>query len=267
MIRARCLYKQYGGKIFAIGRISDKPAYDYREGDNIYHWGSRFYAKIDKIYVLEAPIDISEFSKFIVISRRSAITPVIGNDFERLKKIIMNQNKVPKYFKEGRAIPLPLQKISQENWLEITQLYRRRFTLEIQFRRFYVDYLLRIIGDQKTFYSECACYKNSACVGYADNAILLRGRWIFVEVKLNVCAESDIFAQLKKYSEVENAVAREGRTLPSKKIEKKKMIVIDTASIYFYRDGEKQLEKVVDLDEINTQEDVKFVREKLITLM
>ena len=140
--RARELYKKYGGKIFAIGRISGRPYYDNQEYDDMYHWSSRVYAPIDRIYVLQQPIDISEFSDFLPISTRGAITPVVGSDFDRLKRIIASKNNTPQYLKESRAIPLPLKKINAKNWLEVTQHYRRLFTLEIQFRRFYVDYFL-----------------------------------------------------------------------------------------------------------------------------
>ena len=75
--RARELYKKYGGRIFAIGRISGRPYYDNQEYDDMYHWSSRVYAPIDRIYVLQQPIDISEFSDFLPISTRGAITPAL----------------------------------------------------------------------------------------------------------------------------------------------------------------------------------------------
>ena len=86
--RSERLYKQYGGKIFAIGRILDKPYYDYREGDEVYHWKTRIYALINDIETLQNPVDINEFSNFIRISRQSAITPVLGEDFIKLRNII-----------------------------------------------------------------------------------------------------------------------------------------------------------------------------------
>ena len=76
----------------------------------MYHWSSRVYAPIDRIYVLQQPIDISEFSDFLPISTRGAITPVVGSDFDRLKRIIASKNNTPQYLKESRAIPLPLKK-------------------------------------------------------------------------------------------------------------------------------------------------------------
>lgn len=108
--RARELYKKYGGKIFAVGRISGRPYYDNQEYDDMYHWSSRVYAPINRIYVLQQPIDISEFSDFLPISTRGAITPVVGSDFDRLKRIIASKNNTPQYLKESRAIPLPLKK-------------------------------------------------------------------------------------------------------------------------------------------------------------
>ena len=70
--RARELYKSYGGKIFAIGRVSGRTEYDSQEGDEVLHWASRFYAPIDRIFVLQQPIDISEFSDFLPVSTRGA---------------------------------------------------------------------------------------------------------------------------------------------------------------------------------------------------
>lgn len=123
--RARELYKSYGGKIFAIGRVSGRTEYDSQEGDEVLHWASRFYAPIDRIFVLQQPIDISEFSDFLPVSTRGATTPVVGSDFDRLKKIICAKNEIPDYLKKSRAIPLPLQKINPENWLDVTQEYRK----------------------------------------------------------------------------------------------------------------------------------------------
>ena len=59
-------YKKYGGKIYAIGRVTEPPIYDnfYRDETEL-HWGGRIYAPISDIIVLDNPIDISEFNDFI----------------------------------------------------------------------------------------------------------------------------------------------------------------------------------------------------------
>lgn len=158
--RARQLYNLYGGKIFAIGKVEEKPFYDLHpfmseeEESRLniqFRTSRRIFARVDGVQLLARPVDIAEFSDFIFVSRQSAITPVVGNDFEHLKEIIATKNNVPDYFRKSRAIPLPLQRINAENWLDVTRQYRRLFTLEIQFRRFYVDYFLRVLGQQKKF--------------------------------------------------------------------------------------------------------------------
>lgn len=266
--RARKIYKQSGGKIFAVGRISGKPYYDKQEYDEIYHWSSRVYAPIDRIYVLQQPIDISEFSDFLPVSTRGAITPVVGSDFDRLKKIITSKNDIPQYLQESRAIPLPLKKINAKNWLEITQHYRRLFALEIQFRRFYVDYFLKVLGQQKTFYAECECYQQGRRTGFADNAIKLGGKWCFVEVKLNVHAEPHLHDQLKKYCHAERVILQKGeRTLPQEKVWQNTMLVIDTEDFYIYSVSSDQLTLLESLDKIKTESDIKALQKRILPLL
>lgn len=262
--RGRKLYQKYGGKIFAIGRVSGRSIYDSQEGDEILHWASRFYAPIDKIYVLQNPIDISEFSDFIFVSRQSAITPVVGNDFERLKDLIASRNEIPEYLQESAAIPIPLQKINAENWLEVTKHYRRLFQLEIQFRRFYVDYFLKALGDQKKFYAECQCYKNGKRTGFADNAIKIGGKWCFVEVKLNVNTEQHLSTQLQKYSQVEGMIAKNTEMWPQEKLWQNCVLVIDTENFYRYDSLSDRLDVMKNLDEIHSEEDIKYLRDEII---
>lgn len=260
--RARLLYKSYGGKIFAIGQVSDRPVYDNQNIDR--HWNSKFYAEINQICVLQRPIDIAEFSDFLMVSRQSAITPVVGDDFERLKALIEARNEIPHYLADSKAVPLPLAKINAENWLEVTKTYRRLFPLEIQFRRFYVDYFLRIFGEQKTFLSECECYRQEMRTGYADNAVKLGGKWCFVEVKLNVKTEAHLHDQLKKYCQVESVPLKDERTLPQEKIWQNTVLVIDTENIYLYYLQVNQLTAIKSLDEVQIVEDIKRIREAVI---
>ena len=265
--RAREIYKKYGGKIFAVGRISGKPYYDRQEYDEIYHWSSRVYAPIDKIYVLQQPIDISEFSDFLPVSTRGAITPVVGSDFDRLKRIIASKNDIPQYLQESRAIPLTLKKINAKNWMEITQHYRRLFALEVQFRRFYVDYFLKALGEQKKFYAECECYRQGRRTGFADNAIKIGGKWCFVEVKLNVHAEPHLHNQLRKYCQVEKAALDKEKSVEQERVWQSSVLVIDTTDFYFYDFLTDSLTRLRNLDEIYTEDAIKALREKIIPLL
>ena len=146
LIRAKKIHDIYGGKIFAVGRINGTPIYDPSENDQL-HWKSKIYAPINSIFLLEKPIDISEFHTVIMVSRQSSITPVFGEQFTYLKELILKKNPIVEYyFKESVAEPVPLTKIDNKNWLDVVNNYRRSFFLEIQFRSFYVDRFLKYIG-------------------------------------------------------------------------------------------------------------------------
>ena len=273
LVRARTLYARYGGKIFAIGRIAGRPFYDahpFLSEEEEHEYNVKFrtsrhiFARVGEICLLEQPIDIAEFSDFIFVSRQSAITPVVGDDFERLKRLIAEKNQIPEYLENSTAIPTPLQKINTENWLEITRHYRRLFQLEIQFRRFYVDYFLRVLGAQKKFYAECECYKNGIRSGIADNIIKLDARWCFVEVKLNVKAEPHLSAQLQKYCNVENASARKEHLWQQEKLWQESVLVMDTINIYLYNAQRDELTLLKELDEIRTEEDIRALRAEIL---
>ena len=77
--------------------------------------------------------------------------------------------------------------------------YRLSFNLEIQFRSCYTDYLLRALGDQKTIFKECPCYKLSHPVTYVDNVVRINKRLLPVEVKLNIAMESNLEGQCVQY--------------------------------------------------------------------
>ena len=100
-------------------------------------------------------LDISEFNEYIYVSRQSAITSVLGEDFKKLKSLIISKNNTPLYFSQVDATPIPLKRINKDNWMTISNEYRRSFMLETQFRAYYVDYLLSAIGGRKTIYKEC----------------------------------------------------------------------------------------------------------------
>lgn len=112
--RARKLYDLYGGKIFAVGRILGAPFYDEEFNQSELHWRGRVYAEIGDIYIFENPVNINMFSGFIMISRQSSITAVFGENFELLKKLLSEMNKIPDYLIESRANPIPLNTINDE---------------------------------------------------------------------------------------------------------------------------------------------------------
>ncbi|MGN0154914.1 MAG: hypothetical protein ACI4D0_03720 [Lachnospira sp.] len=263
---SRELYHKYGGKIFAVGRVLGRPYYDDGEWQEDLHWRGKIYAEIGDIQILQNPVDIKEFSDFIMISRQSAITSVVGDDFEKLKNVILKTNELPTYLVNSKATPLPLNKINSENWMRLTQEYRRTFFLEIQFRKFYVDYLLLAIADKKKVFSECACYKNNKLEGYADNCIWFNGKLCFVEVKLNFDAERNFVEQLIKYSNVESALVKKEKRYADC-IEQKYVIVVDTRRIGVFDARLKSISIIADLDLLQSKSDLVVLRHKIIDFM
>lgn len=257
------LQKMFGGKIIAIAKVTDNPEqWERYEEDSILHWKSRIYAPM-KVTHLENPIDISEFRDFIKISMQSAITGVFGNEFEKLMKIIANKNKIPKYFTECEAAPMPISKICKENYLQITSQYRRAFMLEIQFRTFYTDYLLSDIGDQKTIYSECLCHKENNPNTYVDNVILFSGKYLPVEIKLNINNETYLEEQLRQYINLDY-INNKGRIIYPNNLYNNHVLVIDTENICLYDGIRRTLKNIMRLDDVKSKNDIENIKKKIV---
>ena len=253
--RARSLYSLYGGKIFAIGRISSRPEKE-DELDFQHHWSGRIYADVKDLYLLERPIDISEFNSFILVSRQSSITPLPSKEFEALKSLIKFQNpNVPTWFLESKIGDNMLSKVNQSNFLEITRLYRKRFPLEINFRSYYVDYFLKTLSGNNV-YRECQCYTIKTPLARVDNVFEFAGKKILLEVKLNIALEEDLISQLNQYIFAEYiCLSNEGNN-NIMDFEKEFMFVIDVYSVYRYDVKISKITKVFDLDEIKSKADI-----------
>lgn len=262
------LHKKYGGKIFAIAQVSGRPTYEVDENidDAAYHWKSRIYAEMDNVTVLEKPIDISEFNDFIYISRQGAITPVLGNEFDLLKKIIASKNELPSFYREADATPMPLMNIKEHNWFTMTNEYRRAFMLESQFRSYYVNYLLKAISDRKTIWKECRCRKQNMPDSFIDNVIFINGRYLPVEVKLSVAAQNDIKGQVSKYcqDEIIWLDGKEDKRIEATKVYADNCLVIDTDHIFMYQNKTNNLISLYDLDELATLNDVQKLKQIII---
>ena len=253
--RARELYSAYGGKIFAIGRVASRPETEEEYGAQ-YHWGGRIYANVEDLVILDTPIDISEFNSFILVSRQSSITPLDAKEFERLKHLIESKNShLPEYFIKSRIGDCNLSKINQNNFLEVTKLYRKRFPLEMSFRSYYVDYFLKVLSGKKT-YRECQCYSSQTPLARVDNIFEYRGKKILLEVKLNIALESNLISQLNQYIKAEYIHLRSDYNEIVTDFEKQYMFVIDTFSVYKYTVVDKRLAKVFDLDDIVDSNDI-----------
>ena len=253
--RARELYSLYGGKIFAIGRIGSRPEKE-DELEFQHHWSGRVYADVKDLYLLENPIDISEFNSFILVSRQSAITPLPSREFEGLKSLIKSRNhNVPKWFLESRIGDNMLSKVSQNNFLEITTSYRKRFPLEINFRSYYVDYFLKTLSG-KNVYRECQCHTARTPLARVDNVFEFDGKRILLEVKLNIKLEDDLISQLHQYIFADYISLSNTPNNNTTDFEKDFMFVIDVYSMYKYNVKSNKLTRIFDLDEIKSKDDI-----------
>jgi hypothetical protein len=264
--KGRELYDQYGGKIFAYGQVVGNPEGMNEQLDDdltIIHWKSRIYAEIEDVMVLENPIDISEFNSFLLISRCGSITAVYGEEFEKLKALILRKNDLAAdYFVNSIAAPVPLAKIDDTNWLSVANEYRRSFLLEQQFRSFYVDRFLAVLGDIKTAYRECRCKKVGIPDSFVDNIILFNGKYLPVEIKLNINNEIDLPGQVKKYCNDDIRYTDTGaeKAIDNLKSYQNQVLIIDTENIYLYDDRTETIDHIKNLDEITTVEDIKNLR-------
>lgn len=270
LTKGRNYHKTFGGKIFAIGRVGQNPAYYKTEDQEEVHWRSGIYAEIEDCWVLENPVDIAEFRDFIFVSRQSSITPVYGETYEKLKTIIVSKNpNLPEYFLRSVATPIPLSKINDSNWITITNEYRRSFILELQFRSYYVDCFLQVLGDRKKIYRECRCQKAGTPDSFVDNIILFNGRYLPVEVKLNVDNETDLSRQVKKYchDDIRYFDSGVGKKIDNSKSYMDEVLVIDTERIILYRDTSGKCQEIIELDKIQNEQDIYTLRNQLITLL
>ena len=263
--KGRELYSLYGGKIYAYGRVCGSPG--TLDDEMISHWKTRIYADIEDIQVLDKPIDISEFNDFLLISRTGSITPVYGEEFEKLKLLVLRKNGYASgYFLDTIASPVPLAKMDETNWLSVANEYRRSFLLERQFRSFYVDRFLPYFGDQKKTYRECRCRKQGIPDSFVDNVILFNGKYLPVEIKLNINKEEDLPGQVKKYcnDDVRFTDTSTDKVFDNTKSYMNQVLIIDTEAVYLYDDRLGEIEFIKSLDEMQTIEDIKQLRTDMI---
>lgn len=99
LLKAKEIYKKCGGKIFAVGFISEDPDCYDPPLDYEVHFKSKYFANITNTFVLNNPIDISEFRDFIKVSQFGSITVLDNKKFQKLRELILSKNEVPNYFK------------------------------------------------------------------------------------------------------------------------------------------------------------------------
>ncbi len=268
--KGKVLHKKYGGKIFAVACVLDVPEEENTENSELVHWNSRLYADMGEIWLLKEPIDISEFKRYVTVSNRGAITPVYGDEYNGLKNLILEKNQnAPEYFISSVAADVESSRINRFNWLRISYEYRHSFIYEKQFRIYYVDYFLSVLGDIKTIYSECRCIKQGVTASSRmDNVIKFFRRYLPVEVKLILSPDS-IGAQVTKYcnDDVVYLDMAEKREVRGNCFYNNHVLLIDVDNIFLYDDKTGTVDLIYDLDNIRTEEDILDFREKLAEIL
>lgn len=250
LMRGWHYFDNYAGTIFAIGQVVSKP-YHHSEAGDLNHWKSPIYAEIDRVATLENPLHVSNFRDVVSLTRGGAITPVFGREFDVVRDRIVAKNQVPSFFTDCSAKPLPLREITSTNWMSISGKYRRSFILEQEFRACYVDYLLQGISDDGKLYRECRTKKTvrgKNKIGFVDNVIMFDGRYLPVEVKLNIDAEKDLPSQCEQYCHVSNLLLTDDVSVPRRKTYCENVLVIDTDRIYLYTSKTKSIDAILSLD-------------------
>ena len=250
-------FRHFGYQVMnSLDALKTNATYEKEELEFQNHWSGRVYADVKDLYLLETPIDISEFNSFILVSRQSAITPLPSKEFEKLKALIKSKNcDVPKWFLESRIGDNMLSKVNQNNFLEITNSYRKRFPLEINFRSYYVDYFLKTLSG-KNVYRECQCHTVRTPLARVDNVFEFDGKRILLEVKLNIALEGDLISQLYQYIFADYIILSNIPNNITTDFEKDFMFVIDVYSMYKYNVKSNKLTRIFDLDEIKSKDDI-----------
>ena len=262
--QAEISYRAFGGKIFAIGKVSSIPEMEKRERDSLNHWGTDIYCKYGDVHILDEPIAFQDFKNYVSFSQQGSITPAFGSSYEDIKKLILKNNpKLSSFFKGCVSSPIPMTKINKSNWLEVTGIHNFDFLLEAAFRRYYTDYLLAELRDSGKLFSECKCSKRGVN-GIIDNVFTLGGKYLAVEIKLNHRAEINLFGQLNKYENPDSVCLKDGLDISGKDMYKA-VLLIDTTGVFLFRRG--NLNKVEHLKSIKTKKDIEVLKKKLCALL
>lgn len=264
LINAEKIYSLIGGCIFAVGRVCGNA--EIGEKFEHSHFRNNIFAPVTDFVNLETVIPLEYFSEYAPLEFKKSITPILGESFEQLKNDILEDCYI-NYLAYSHSAPVPLKDISADNWMGLNMDYRRKYFLEIQFRKYYVDFFLKQFGDLKKIYAECACYKGGKRSGIADNCIKFNGKYVFIEVKLNVDAVCDFLKQLEKYCNVEKAKLLDDEKAEKDDIVQNFVFVIDTKGFYIYQNNEKEIQLVEDLDNLKSISDIKKLKEKCITII
>lgn len=246
LLRAQWLTGTYAGKLVGVGRVASLPFVSEPALEHS-HYQGRIFADISDVVLFERPVDIDEFSDFQQIRRGMTVTPVLGHNFTKLREVISKGNRLPNYVLNAVATPDFCRNITSENWMSLSEKYRRSFMLEDEFRSCYLDYLLAELSEGPV-YKEVRVKKASG-FGVVDNVVVLGGKYVYVEAKLDVLAEAHLERQLHEYCHARSITLESDVEVSGRRACNNVVLVFDTEAAYLYMDEKPdELRKLFSLD-------------------
>jgi len=264
--KERILHSKYGGTIFAVGQLCGAPeSFDCDQIADGLHYKTRIFAEIDNMCVFQNPVKVDDCKDFLHISMTSGITPVDGDIFDSLKNKLKEENDIPLFLEKATATPIPLSRINDENWMTLSNDFRRSFIYEAQFRHYYVDRLLKALSGRKTIFRECRCKKSGIGNSFIDNVIKFENRFLPVEVKLSIFVEKNIKKQVRKYCYDDFIVLDQtnGRTIYQDEVYNDKVLIVDTFAVYMYDYDSDSITELLSLDDLVDNETVNLLHDRV----
>jgi len=192
------------------------------------------------VRIFKSPILAEDFDSVITLSTGGTLTPIHGRTLTALKCLLRQGNVLPPFLRDARPGALGFRNVSQRNWPRVVAAASTVFLDESQLRAYLLDFLLADVKDRGTcLHEECRCSLRGVGTGRCDYFIRVHGRWIPVEAKLNVLAERDLPAQMRKYLRIDGFNPQRGpepgQWVPGKPIDL--ALVADSAGVYILRRG------------------------------
>lgn len=222
--------------IFACAPVQGSSTYYAKE--ETYHFNSRSFAPFSKVYVFEEPLHASDFGLHFKIGQNT-VTPLYKRNFGAIRELLQRDNEIPDFLELADISELAFQSISKENWRQVVASPQARFLNEELVREYFIDYLLDEIKDPRTpVLEECITSRNGQTTGRADYFVMVGGRWIPIEAKLNILTEGNLLGQIGKYLRVDKFVPtvrkrRDSEFFPG---QHGVCVVIDQSGVYLTHD-------------------------------
>ena len=266
-------FDRIGGKIYAVGQVL-APAYEDDDPDDPFYidpkdWGyrSRDLTTVGNIFILDNPVSMDDFTDFIFLSRGGDHTTVVGENFSKLKKLILNHNKdqnnIPMYFLKSTALPPEFSEINDDNWMSVTEEYRQKASSKTEFSSFYADYLLKELSESGEFWSGCRFKKTGETDAYMENVILFGGYYLPVKILFYPDDMKNAPKILQKACHASQIMLTKEKIIDPSQFYPDHVLILDRESVLLYDANIGEICPLSRQDGLRTAEDVKALKDRL----